>query len=510
MWKIDTEAGKAIYGDNYYSIQSFTEEHALASNDIRCDSFHEGSGFLTHHLAITNSFEASLRAIDPSVTLPYWDFTIEGQQIKEAGQSPSYFLEVTPFLSDEWFGSVDENDHIIDSRWKGTAMPKATETTTVSPNSYGYIRSYWNNNNDKEVTRHLFDICGYEATNKLIPSCSSHYDVLNTKTLGSFQLLSPSDGHGPLHVHLGGMGGDCTQVFADFMEKYADVLNADMTQEEVKELGLEQGWQWGYTAPRMAIFRQEIMGEYFHIYRSLWRSHMCARDNTPQLLECPEYCDVDTPMSECKCSIAKYETGETDWEDVYYCVLSTRVRNTFLKLFGEDFVVELIDTISNTSIKEGEMLEAASPADITFWVIHPTIERLLIAKRLPNVNFMGTSVFQKWGTVDGSEESWLSYSYYSQAENANKYYTDAYTCVGHEATDPVLPDKLPFVDGFYEYADTDNDGIVTNWEYFLATNPNLPDGLDYVYDHFNWDHCANKQLFFGHERVGSIEDVSVL
>ena len=29
------------------------------SNDIMCDQFHEGTGFLTHHLALTNSFEVS-------------------------------------------------------------------------------------------------------------------------------------------------------------------------------------------------------------------------------------------------------------------------------------------------------------------------------------------------------------------------------------------------------------------------------------------------------------------
>ena len=44
--------------------------------------FHEGTGFLTHHLALTNSFEASLRAVDPAVTLPYWDFSIEGQVLR--------------------------------------------------------------------------------------------------------------------------------------------------------------------------------------------------------------------------------------------------------------------------------------------------------------------------------------------------------------------------------------------------------------------------------------------
>jgi len=37
--------------------------------------------------------------------------------------------------------------------------------------------------------------------------------------------------------------------------------------------------------------------------RSLWRSHMCAVDGTPGLLECPEQCAEDTPFEECTCEV---------------------------------------------------------------------------------------------------------------------------------------------------------------------------------------------------------------
>ena len=36
---------------------NFVAVHSAASNDNMCDQFHEGTGFLTHHLALTNSFE---------------------------------------------------------------------------------------------------------------------------------------------------------------------------------------------------------------------------------------------------------------------------------------------------------------------------------------------------------------------------------------------------------------------------------------------------------------------
>jgi hypothetical protein len=214
MWDHNQKDGDIKYGDKFTSIETFVAVHSLASNDIMCDGFHEGTGFLTHHLALTNAFEASLRAIDPSVTLPYWDFTIEGEAIKEIGEVPSYMMKITPVFSDEWFGSVDPNtNRITNSRWKSAKMTRNKQSTRGVQNSYGYIRSYWNNNNDDVITRHLFDTCGLEPIHKLIPTCEMHYNVLNSPDLGAFLMSSPGEGHGPMHVQIGGVYGGCVEVY---------------------------------------------------------------------------------------------------------------------------------------------------------------------------------------------------------------------------------------------------------------------------------------------------------
>ena len=207
-----------------------------------CDAFHDGSGFLTHHLALTIGVEAAIRAVNPAVTMPYWDFTIEGEAIVQAGGLPSMFMDVTPVLSAEWFGSVDDNNHIADSRWAHTIMPTQRDKLSSVKNSYGIIRSYWNNNPDPEVpslrphaplfmpmpsqpprmcpvlttantlslfclfcqvNRFLFKTCGVEPTYKKIPACEEHWAVLNAYNLGSFQQIAPGDGHGPMHVQVG-------------------------------------------------------------------------------------------------------------------------------------------------------------------------------------------------------------------------------------------------------------------------------------------------------------------
>jgi hypothetical protein len=39
------------------------------------------------------------------------------------------------------------------------------------------------------------------------------------------------------------------------------------------------------------------------------------------------------------------------------------------------------------------------------------------------------------------------------------------------------------------FADTNGDKVISNWEFFLALDPNNIDGNDYVFDNFDWEHC---------------------
>jgi len=495
MWAYDQETGVAKYGSQFTSIEKFVQIHSAASNDIMCDQFHEGTGFITHHLAMGLAFEASLRAVDPSVTLPYWDFTIEGEKIQNAGQNPSYFMEFSPAFTADWFGSVDDDNHIQDGRWAHTAMPLAPDDETTQ-NSYGFIRSYWNNNPDPEISRHLFDACGAEPYHKAIPACKTHLAILNGNSLGMFQLLSPGDGHGPMHVQIGGVWGGCTEAYSAFQAKWGDLLRTTLSDSEIEATGLDLRSfknKWGETEQRQTMIEKAIMGEYFHIYRSFWRSHMCAIDNTPALLECPESCDVDsTPFEECACNVNALTNGETDWENLFPCVLNSESnRDYFNKTMPTELLKDLTTFLATSSVLEGEMIESASTADISFWMIHPVIERLLAAKRLPTVTKMGSKEFNKWAVVDGSAETWLEYSFYNLEAGANSYHPEAYTCYGHASDDPVIPgdQSLPYPDAIASIADTDGDGVVSNWEFYIALDPNNIDGSDYVFDNFEWDHC---------------------
>ena len=246
----------------------------------------------------------------------------------------------------------------------------------------------------------MFEMCGLEPSHKKVPSCSSHYSVLNASTLGDLQMVIPSDGHGPVHIQIGwspfpslphaiisyriqiiphnvlpcsaqtgGLYGSCADGYQAFITKWASVLDEDMTAEQVAAYGFDSAnWGYGLKAPRRGMFEKSIMGEYFHIFRAFWRSHMCAVDGTPGLLECPDTCDAGaiasalglevggsgssidmtgagdssglgqdayTPasatriISECPCQVNKLINGSTTWNNVYPCVVATTKQPVF-------------------------------------------------------------------------------------------------------------------------------------------------------------------------------------
>lgn len=73
LWDAKTIITKNIYG--------FAEQHALLAGNQQCDHMHDGMGFFTQHLGLTLEFEQALQTINPLVTVPYWDFTIDAHDI---------------------------------------------------------------------------------------------------------------------------------------------------------------------------------------------------------------------------------------------------------------------------------------------------------------------------------------------------------------------------------------------------------------------------------------------
>ena len=65
------------------------------------------------HSLITNTFEFSLQRVNPKLTVPYWDFTIETTAAANLAYDQQRPLTRTELLSPSWFGSVDLEDHMV-------------------------------------------------------------------------------------------------------------------------------------------------------------------------------------------------------------------------------------------------------------------------------------------------------------------------------------------------------------------------------------------------------------
>lgn len=75
--------------------------------------FHDGLGFLVSHSVLTNTFEYSLQAVNPKLTVPYWDFTIETSSSSDTVYDPTSPYTRTPLLDASWFGTADLEDGMV-------------------------------------------------------------------------------------------------------------------------------------------------------------------------------------------------------------------------------------------------------------------------------------------------------------------------------------------------------------------------------------------------------------
>ena len=152
------------------------------------------------------------------------------------------------------------------------------------------------------------------------------------------------------------------------------------------------------------------------------------------------------------------------WTDEAYGGLSP----TWIRDLSDKEWQEFYELYCSTPMAPGEQLESASPVDISFWPIHPTLDRLLHYTRL-------VSKF--------SDPSW-------QETNKICLY-DSTGCRGHNAWDVTSFEShvLDPATGTFEYT------YLTNAELFDRSAPGNY-SLDYVYDNFVWAHCDDTPFAF--------------
>ena len=448
MWELDEDSGQALYGDSFHNYAYLLEFHYFNAAWIHSDHIHEGNGFLAQHIKISNIFEVSMQAIDPSVTLPYWDFTKESAQNISIWDSFLFTektfgtLTLPNDLTNGWLftsNSVDDGK-IVDGRWANLKADKNTKYTELDY-AYGYMRAPWNMNPSKYITR-------YTSIDKTLPTCESHYTLLEYSEIVDFLHQVPYAAHASSHGVIGGVFG------CDAMD---DLREAGYINGIDGQLNLCKNW---------IFYLKEF-------YRSavLVPSSGCSASDSQG--------DYSTDFDDLDC----YYICDNSRMNILFLMLQHSVLNSDYDCIPEYGVMpdegwkawkEFICGGDGSKVFGGDHLESASPADPSFWPIHPSLERLLQVKYMA-----GGFTSNDWPSDASSEYVCNKATCYEEDEG--DFGTWSSCCYGHYQDDQML--DAPNNDR-YSYVGP------TNREIHDGTDPTSSEySMTYIYDNFNWTHC---------------------
>ena len=444
LYSTSDDEGLLKYGNNFHSNSYFVSLHDFNSAWRDADHIHEGNGFLIQNIKISNMFEASIQAVDPSVSLPYWDYTIDSESKQNVLNSV--------ILADNMFGNISlpinlqygytyENDSIeagtVNSgRWAYLTIDKMQSTITYLKSGYGYMRAPWNMNPSPYVSRYLL---GTEASLSL-PTCSSHYNILKESTMMSFFNNIAYDPHSSVHALIGGIYG-CDKLKPLLQKGYIPTL----------EKMYQVCSQW-----------VTDLKEYYRNYNIIPKQDcLLATDNIKNSI-CGFDCVADTKLN-LKISLQSK--------------LSNYVADTLitdLNHKGWDDIVDFICSGDGQRIYSGENYNSGAPSDPSFWVINPTLERLLHAKLMS-----GGFNNEEWNDDSINEYVCDKSECYNPFNPTYEYYEEC--CDGHFSDSRLLDHTN------WNRCDYTGD---TNAFTFSALDPrSMNYSMSYIYDEFEWGHC---------------------
>lgn len=427
---VPTEVGRKLWGSNFKSKDYFQRVHLYYGGTKDCDHWHQGAGFVTSHVSLTHEFEMAMQSVFPDVIMPYWDFT------QEAETYTSSTWRNSPVFSDSWFGNAapDNTLHTVTAgRFAYTRVMTNAKKFSQVYNSYGLLRAPWNADPTPFGTRSNL-VYGY--TNNISPSgCKEYHNAMQKNTWMAMSRQLNSAAHGHIHETIGGSWN------TDFREKSDARMRLD-----------------GSTVSSVMAFAHEIQA----LAKELWRADQVT---------CPESCDMDTAWSDCACicDVEKIH-NESNYMILHSAGVLRTVTyfdtkgNTIESFYDEDGnPLEVLDGYTEEESREiygsmlyalcqpghiGDMFQATSSNDVTFWVLHGTLDRLWHFKRL--------------GNKKNFDETWDPY----------------HTCYGHNPLD-----FQPFKNLFDQ-----NDRFYNNEQLYELFNPS-GNSIPYMYADFQWPHC---------------------
>jgi hypothetical protein len=273
----------------------------------------------------------------------------------------------------------------------------------------------------------------------MLPSCTQHYDMLTYTKRMEFLYDIQNGPHATTHALTGGTYG---------CDKLKPMLDAGYIADEESLNFICSTW----------VFSLKEFFRYNYI--------------TPYT-DCVVGDDIESSQCGFTCTTDEDELGE--FKKNIEQKLSKYVPDT-MEDEGWNAWKDFICEGDGWKIFSGDHLESASPADPSFWSIHPTLERLMHAKTMAGGFEDETGDWQA-DSVDG--EVCDKAECYLEDEGERGRFDDC--CLGHNENDATLN----FVTG----VKTEQWGE-TNRQILDNTNPTSATyAMPYIYDTFTWDHC---------------------
>ncbi|CAM9369255.1 unnamed protein product [Laminaria digitata] len=204
LYRLPTAEGVHLYGSEYKGIEFFVQMHLDGAGTKDCDHWHDDAGIMTHHVAYTLQFEQAMQLVDPSVSIPYWEYTIESAMGLDGYGESEVFAR-------DWFGefSPDNELHTItEGRW--AYLPVMEDAWDYVHNPYGLLRSPWNLDSTPYVTRH--NTTSGETPTDMV-SCEVYSSCFESSSLKVINACLNGETHGPVHILIGGEWGASEEAF---------------------------------------------------------------------------------------------------------------------------------------------------------------------------------------------------------------------------------------------------------------------------------------------------------
>lgn len=441
--------GAKTYGEHFVNLGYETVKHVHGNT---CSPFHGWLSFFTAHASFTLELDNALRAVNPRVTQPYWDFTVDSLELGNNWYESIIF-------TDEYFGTATPSnpERAIDGRFSNT--PVTTSYDFVVHNAFGRVTDMRNQDPSPYATR-SHEFCGINIDYP-IPGCSELAECLQKDNLVDLHDCSENILHGNIHTVIGGVW-DCPYSMTEMQLKHP----------ERKELLLNLGVR----------------------SVNIWQKMNSGSFGRPGVMRCPTYCDSETTFDECRCTCPELDNIPSDklntttvkkvladmdvisWDekelakDKPNCDAALQSHYLYKKFMniqtmeggGCDYSFKNMTTDENREFmvfllryscnpgKMGAMCTGAAANDPVFWPIHPLFDRL-------------------WAYIRLSDDY----------VNFNHTWKDDSSCYGR-SKDDTMPFKNLLNEG--------SDKFYTNGDLYNLFDPSNPD-LTYIYDHFDWDHC---------------------